>query len=107
MVLNIMVSVSQWEREAIGERTRDAMQHKRANGQRVGTVPFGYRITGDGRTLEQEPAEQDILTRIHELKVAGHTTREIAAELNRQGYATRRGTAWRFEYVARALRMAA
>src|ERR1039457_2781356 len=25
LVLNIMVSVSQWEREAIGERTRDAM----------------------------------------------------------------------------------
>ena len=32
LVLNIMVSVSQWEREAIGERTRDAMQHKRING---------------------------------------------------------------------------
>ena len=34
LVLNIMVSVSQWEREAIGERTRDAMRHKRALGQR-------------------------------------------------------------------------
>jgi hypothetical protein len=43
LVLSIMVSVSQWEREAIGERTRDAMHHKRANGERVGTVPFGYR----------------------------------------------------------------
>ena len=30
LVLNIMVSVSQWEREAIGERTRDAMRHKKA-----------------------------------------------------------------------------
>jgi site-specific DNA recombinase len=28
LVLNIMVSVSQWEREAIGERTRDALQLK-------------------------------------------------------------------------------
>src|SRR5713101_9484177 len=26
LVINIMASVSQWEREAIGERTRDAMQ---------------------------------------------------------------------------------
>src|SRR5580704_15229177 len=40
LVLNIMVSVSQWEREAIGERTRDAMSHKRANGERLGTVPL-------------------------------------------------------------------
>src|SRR5580658_8793353 len=31
LVLKIMISVSQWEREAIGERTRDAMGHKRAN----------------------------------------------------------------------------
>src|SRR6516162_10079816 len=38
LVLNIMTAVSQWEREASGERTRDAMHHKRANGERVGTV---------------------------------------------------------------------
>src|ERR1035441_6846440 len=36
LVLNIMTAVSQWEREAIGERTRDAMRHKRSNGERVG-----------------------------------------------------------------------
>src|ERR1035437_9796463 len=52
LVLNIMVSVSQWEREAIGERTRDARHHKRANGERVGTVPFGYRVAADGLHLE-------------------------------------------------------
>jgi DNA invertase Pin-like site-specific DNA recombinase len=50
-VLNIMTAVSQWEREAIGERTRDAMRHKRANGERVGTVPFGYRVAPDGLHL--------------------------------------------------------
>ena len=35
LVLNIMAAVSQWEREAIGERTRDALRHKRTNGERV------------------------------------------------------------------------
>jgi DNA invertase Pin-like site-specific DNA recombinase len=29
LVLNIMRAVSQWEREAIGERTRDALAHKK------------------------------------------------------------------------------
>jgi site-specific DNA recombinase len=38
LVLNIMTAVSQWEREAIGERTRDAMSHKRSNGERVGNI---------------------------------------------------------------------
>jgi DNA invertase Pin-like site-specific DNA recombinase len=106
LVLNIMVSVSQWEREAIGERTRDAMSHKRAKGERVGTIPFGFRMAADGSRLEEEPAEQDILFRIRQLKAAGHTTRQIAEELNRQGFTTRRGTAWRFQYVAAALKAA-
>ena len=105
LVLNIMVSVSQWEREAIGERTRDAMSHKRAKGERVGTVPFGFRMA-DGSRLEEDPAEQDILSRIRHLKAAGNTTRQIAEELNRQGFTTRRGTAWRFQYVAAALKAA-
>ena len=106
LVLNIMVSVSQWEREAIGERTRDAMHHKRVNGERVGTVPFGYRMAPDALHLETDPVEQGILSRIRELKAAGYTTRQIADELNRQGFTTRRGTAWRFQYVAVALRAA-
>jgi DNA invertase Pin-like site-specific DNA recombinase len=107
LVLNIMTAVSQWEREAIGERTRDAMSHKRANGERVGTIPFGFRMASCGELLEEDPAEQAILSRIRELKAAGHTIREIADELNRQGYTTRRGTAWRFQYVAAALKAAA
>jgi site-specific DNA recombinase len=106
LVLNIMVSVSQWEREAIGERTRDAMHHKQSKGERVGTVPFGYRLAADGLHLEADSAEQGILSRIRELNAAGYTTRRIADELNRQGCTTRRGTAWRFQYVAEALRAA-
>ena len=43
LVLNIMTAVSQWEREAIGERTRDALSHKKAKGERVGTIPW---VTG-------------------------------------------------------------
>lgn len=106
LVLNIMVSVSQWEREAIGERTRDAMRHKRANGERVGTVSFGYRLASDRVNLEPDPFEQGILERMNELQRQGLTTRQIAAALNCQGLTTRRKTPWRFQYVARAVRTA-
>jgi hypothetical protein len=71
------------------------MQHKRANGQRVGTIPFGFRLAEDESRLEEDADEQDVLSRIRELKTAGRTLRQIADELNRQGYTTRRGTAWR------------
>lgn len=101
LVLNIMCSVSQWEREAIGERTRDALRHKRVMGECVGTAPRGFRAQA-GR-LEPHAGEQAILNTMRELRAAGLTTRAIAAELNRRGLTTRRGRAWHFQYVAQAL----
>ncbi len=82
------------------------MHHKRANGERVGTVPFGCRMAADGVHVEPDVTEQDILASVRELRAAGHSTRQIAAELNQQGFTTRRGTAWRFQYVAEVLRAA-
>src|SRR5450759_3542521 len=64
LVLNIMVSVRQWEREAIGERTRDAMRHKKAKLEFVGNAPYGFRQAADKRHVEPEPGEQAILERI-------------------------------------------
>lgn len=106
LVLNVMASVSQWERETIGERTKDALAHKKGNGERVGTIPFGFQLVADGIHLEENAREQEILCRIGEHRAAGYTLREIAAELNRQGFTTRRGSAWRHEYVANILKAA-
>lgn len=106
LVLNVMASVSQWERETIGERTKDALAHKKGKGERVGTVPFGFRLAADGVHLEANPQEQEILARVQELKAAGYTLREIAAELNLQGFTTRKGSAWRHVYVLNILKAA-
>ncbi len=49
LVLNVMASVAQWEREAIGERTAEAMAHMRTNGRRISRhAPYGFRHTDDG-----------------------------------------------------------
>src|ERR1700724_1520808 len=94
LVINIMTAVSQWEREAIGERTRDALRHKRSNGERVGNIEFGYRLSPDRLHLEPNPTEQRALAEIRELRRQGHTLRGIAATLNHRGHLTRRGTQW-------------
>jgi site-specific DNA recombinase len=107
LVLNVMASVSQWEREAIGERTRDAMRHKKANGERVGTISFGYRLAPDGLHVEPEPIEQEILYRIRELREAGFTLDAIATELTTQGFTTRRGGAWKKQHIHNILKAAA
>lgn len=104
LVLNIMASVSQWEREAISERTRSAMKYKRANGERVGAIPYGHQLAADGKHLEANEAERAVVAHISELRAEGFTLREIAAELNRQGFTTRSGSAWRHEYIAAILR---
>ena len=104
LVLNIMVSVSQWEREAIGERTMTAMAFKKSQCERVGELPFGYRLSADGVHLEVEPKEQETISVIQQLRSNGQTTRRIAERLNLDGFHTRRGGIWRFQYVARILK---
>ena len=103
LVLNIMTAVSQWEREAIGERTRDALSHKKAKGERVGTVPFGYQLAPDGVHLDQEPSEQAMLNEIRKRRASGCSLRQIADELNRQEFRTRCGSLWRHQYVRGAV----
>lgn len=88
------------ERRIIGQRTKAALQAKRARGERAGNLPFGYSLGADGQKLEPCKAEQDVLAILAELRAAGFSLRQIAAELNRQGFTTRRGTAWRHQYVA-------
>jgi site-specific DNA recombinase len=58
LVLNVLLSVAQWERETIGERTRDALRHKISRKERVGKVRFGYDLADDGRQLVPNQLEQ-------------------------------------------------
>jgi DNA invertase Pin-like site-specific DNA recombinase len=104
LVLNVMMSVAQWEREAIGERTREAMRHKKANGQRVGTLPYGFQLANDGRTLEPNHHEQRVLAIVHELRATGCTLRRIAGDLNHRGFQTRRRSAWKHSNIANLLK---
>jgi site-specific DNA recombinase len=100
LVITIMAAVSQWEREAIGERTRDALRHKRIIGERLGNIWFGFRLSPDRKHVEPDPGEQGVLTEIRHLRQTGHTLRGITAALNRQSLRTRRGSAWWLEHVA-------
>jgi DNA invertase Pin-like site-specific DNA recombinase len=96
----ILDAFSEYERLIIGQRTKAALKAKRERGERAGNVPFGFCLASDGRTLLPSLDEQRILGLIRQLRVAGHTLRGIAEALNADGYRTRRGSAWRHEYVA-------
>ena len=58
LVLHVLGSVAQWERETIGERVTVALAHLKAQGRRTGSVPYGKRLVGGaGKVLEDDPAE--------------------------------------------------
>ena len=96
----ILDAFSEYERLIIGQRTKAALKAKRARGERAGNVPFGYQVASDGQTLLPNLDEQRIISLIEQLREAGYTLRAIAYMLNAEGYRTRRGSAWRHEYVA-------
>jgi len=99
-----MAAVSQWEREAIGERTRDVLRHKRSQGERVGNIAYGFKLASDSKHIEPEADEQAVLAEIARLRNGGVSLRRVAATLNQGGLRTRRGTPWRLESVARVVK---
>jgi site-specific DNA recombinase len=105
LVITIMGAVSQWEREAIGERTRDALRHKRSRGERVGNIEYGFQLADDGKHLEPHAGEQAVVAEIHRLRQNGLSLRKVAADLNGRSFRTRRGTDWRLESIARVLNL--
>ena len=100
LVLNILASVSQWERETIGERTSVAMQHKQAKGEYIGGhAPYGFDLA-DGELVRNE-AEQTVIAQAKQLHAAGLSLRKIAAELDRQGIKTRKGSTFAAPQIQR------
>jgi DNA invertase Pin-like site-specific DNA recombinase len=103
LVLNVLMSVAQWEREAIGERTKTALQHKKALGQRVGSIPYGYHLGADGQTLETNPAEAEVIQAVLKYRAAGLGTRIICQRLEKDGFIARSGGAFFPQTVSRII----
>ena len=62
LVLHVLGSVAQWERETIGERVTAALAHLKAQGRRAGCVPYGKRVIAGTKQLEDDPAEQAVIS---------------------------------------------
>lgn len=108
LVLNILGSVSQWEREKVGERTREALGYLRGQGVRLGGEALGWRrgeaLDADGRRIV-EAVEEEAATveRILSLQAEGLTVREIATAMNAGSLHTKRGGRWHPTTVQRVL----
>jgi site-specific DNA recombinase len=91
LMMNLLASVSQWEREVIGERTRDAMQHLKRQGRVYSRPVF---------------SDPDIIAWMQTARAAGKSYEVIADQLNADGIPSARGGRWQGNTVRGILRRA-
>jgi DNA invertase Pin-like site-specific DNA recombinase len=107
MMLNL-ANYAQYERELISERVREAMQHMKAQGVRLGVAPYGYRhsqqLDDKGRRiLEPVAAEQEVIQMIAAWHAEGRQLKIIATMLKEQEIPSRRGKEWAPSVISKML----
>jgi DNA invertase Pin-like site-specific DNA recombinase len=75
----VIASVAQWERRVIGDRTKEALAVKRAQGVRLGRPPL---------------ASTDVLRRVRYLRRRGWSFERIAIRLNGDSIRAPAGGQW-------------
>ena len=91
LVLNILLSFAQFERELISERTRDKIQAARRRGKWTGgQLVLGYRTDPEQGGLAVVPEEAEIVRTIFDLYLSTHSIGFVAGRLNELGIITKR-----------------
>ena len=90
-VRTLMDAFAELERALIRARTRSALAVKKARGERIGSLQYGFDLGDDGKTLVRNEAEQAIITKVKQLRAEGVPNRRIAIVLADEGKMSRNG----------------
>ena len=98
-LISILLVFAQMEREAVGERTREAIQHIRRSGYHFGKVPYGKRVirAPDNprmRLLVDDDAKQIVIAQLQAWADTGMGISEMADRLNAAGTPPPQGARW-------------
>ena len=118
LTIHILAAVAEDEARRISERTKSALAAAKARGTKLGSARPGnwkgrehlrqaairkaVQVATVVRAQDTDEAYRDLAPLIRELRAAGKPLRAIA-ELNAQGYETRRGKPWNPMQVGRVL----
>jgi site-specific DNA recombinase len=90
LVLNVLLSFAQFEREIISERTSDKMCAARRKGKWLGGPPvLGYDVDRERKRLVVIPDEALIVRQLFSLYLEKKSMLLVAQEANRQGWTTK------------------
>jgi site-specific DNA recombinase len=99
LIRTIMTAFAQYERARIRLATKAALATKKARGEVVGTVPYGFKRVGD--RLVDVPDEQEVIRLAKSMHANGLSLRNIAARLSHLGHSSRSGVAFHPTQIAR------
>lgn len=105
-MLTVLSAAGEMERGMINDRCNAGRRARKAEGKRIGEVPFGYMVAEDGKTLIHNDTEQRIIHRCNQMRAQGLTIRQILAELTERGIKGR-GDHWSTSQIHRILKSAA
>src|SRR5690606_32515627 len=113
-MLGIFGSLAQKEKEDISIRTKKAMNSMSERGERVGHIPYGFKLLKDiKRTSEnkgekilitENPEEILVLKEMQKLRADGETFRQMAKSLNSMGLVNRDDRPWNHSSVSRVFK---
>ena len=87
LVLNVLLSFAQFEREIIGERTRDKMSAARRKGKWIGGMPIlGYNVAPEGGKLVVNEDEAARVRAIFDLYLEHQALIPTVQEMARRGW---------------------
>lgn len=101
MILNILMSFAEGERELIAERTRAVLQHKKANNIVYGRTPYEFDRVGNSLVPNKERLA--VKERMRCMREEGLAFGAIARRLNADGVLTPMGKTWSDMSVYRIL----
>jgi len=106
MVFRMLAVLSEFERDQISDRTRFALAHKKAHGEKTGgDVPFGFTVR-NGK-LHRHDEEQKAIDMILLLRASGASLRAICRQLAEAGIARKHGSrSWHPQIVSDILNAA-
>ena len=100
LLLNILASFSEFERNTILENIYTGQHQRALEGYYQGNIPLGYsNIPDNKKELMINQHEANIVNYIFESYAKGHGYRKIANALNHKGYVTKKGNAFSISAV--------
>lgn len=114
MMLNVLMTFAQYEREVIAERIRDKVAAAKRRGKYCGGVPIlGYDVDRESKKLVVNTVEAEVVQYIFRRFIQLGAAKKMGQELNEQGYRTkswttkkgkvRKGVRWNTGHVYRLL----